>query len=134
MPTLPPHKCATPGCPNLVSGAPRCPEHQQKHQLNSERARGTAAERGYDRAWAAARARYLREHPLCVHCLAKGRTTPARVVDHIRPHRGDQQLFWDESNWQSLCDYTSPFNCHGTKTSLEANERPRDDDATGGGV
>jgi 5-methylcytosine-specific restriction protein A len=45
------------------------------------------------------------------------------VVDHIRPHMGDPALFWDEGNWQALCDYTSPFNCHGTKTANEANER-----------
>lgn len=25
------------------------------------------------------------------------------MVDHIIPHKGDQQLFWDEGNWQSLC-------------------------------
>ncbi|WP_274631209.1 HNH endonuclease [Arvimicrobium flavum] len=25
------------------------------------------------------------------------------VVDHIFPHRGDEALFWDRSNWQPLC-------------------------------
>jgi 5-methylcytosine-specific restriction endonuclease McrA len=24
------------------------------------------------------------------------------VVDHIRPHRGDPDLFWDQRNWQRL--------------------------------
>jgi 5-methylcytosine-specific restriction endonuclease McrA len=24
-------------------------------------------------------------------------------VDHIIPHRGDDRLFWDRSNWQALC-------------------------------
>lgn len=24
--------------------------------------------------------------------------------DHIIPHRGDMRLFWDESNWQALCE------------------------------
>lgn len=28
---------------------------------------------------------------------------PATVVDHIKPHKGDSQLFWDQDNWQSLC-------------------------------
>ena len=28
----------------------------------------------------------------------------AGVVDHITPHRGDMRLFWDEGNWQSLCN------------------------------
>lgn len=27
----------------------------------------------------------------------------ATEVDHIKPHRGDMVLFWDESNWQGLC-------------------------------
>ncbi len=37
-------------------------------------------------------------------CRAEGRAVAARVVDHVIPHRGDQQLFWDvEGNWQGLC-------------------------------
>lgn len=26
------------------------------------------------------------------------------LVDHIIPHRGDQKLFWDTTNWQSACE------------------------------
>jgi len=36
-------------------------------------------------------------------CIKDGRITPATVVDHIIPHRGDQKLFWDTANWQALC-------------------------------
>ena len=36
-------------------------------------------------------------------CQAEGRVTPAQVTDHIKPHKGDEALFWDVSNWQSLC-------------------------------
>ena len=25
------------------------------------------------------------------------------MVDHIKPHKGDETLFWDETNWQALC-------------------------------
>lgn len=32
------------------------------------------------------------------------------VVDHIRPHRGDPVLFWDENNWQALCKF-----CHDSR-------------------
>jgi len=32
-------------------------------------------------------------------------------TDHIIPHRGDQALFWDETNWQRLC-----LPCHSRKT------------------
>lgn len=36
-------------------------------------------------------------------CSAMGRVTSATVVDHIVPHRGNNELFWDKSNWQALC-------------------------------
>ena len=36
-------------------------------------------------------------------CTVEGKLTPATVVDHIEPHRGDQVLFWDTANWQPLC-------------------------------
>lgn len=32
-----------------------------------------------------------------------GRVEPATLVDHIKPHRGDQAKFWDRANWQSCC-------------------------------
>jgi len=36
-------------------------------------------------------------------CERDGRVQGASVVDHRIPHKGDPVLFWDESNWQSLC-------------------------------
>jgi 5-methylcytosine-specific restriction protein A len=41
--------------------------------------------------------------------------TPATVVDHIVPHRGNQKLFWDRKNWQSLCK-----THHDRKTAQES--------------
>ena len=47
--------------------------------------------------------------------MAHGKVKAAEVVDHITPHRGDQQLFWDVDNWQSLCK-----QCHDShKQSIE---------------
>lgn len=65
----------------------------------------TASERGYTWAWTKARNAYLRDNPLCVMCLAMTppRVTAANVVDHIKAHKGNADLMWDESNWQSLC-------------------------------
>jgi 5-methylcytosine-specific restriction endonuclease McrA len=57
------------------------------------------------RAWKVGRLLHLGEHPLCAMCLKDGRTTAAKVVDHIVPHRGDRHLFMDRSNWQSLCEH-----------------------------
>ncbi|MFC3058810.1 HNH endonuclease signature motif containing protein [Paenirhodobacter populi] len=33
----------------------------------------------------------------------------AEHVDHIKPHRGDQALFWDWRNLQALCAH-----CHNS--------------------
>jgi 5-methylcytosine-specific restriction protein A len=54
------------------------------------------------------------DHPLCEECKRNGRLTPATVVDHITPHKGNRELFWDESNWQALCK-----SCHDRKTAKE---------------
>ena|SRR5215216_2743747 len=59
--------------------------------------------RGYGYKWQQARAGYLAKHPLCVMCKADGMVRLATVVDHKVAHRGDQGLFWDRNNWQSLC-------------------------------
>ena len=54
--------------------------------------------------WKRARRQFLAEHPLCVMCEQQGRVTLAVLVDHITPHKGDEELFWDEvNNWQGLC-------------------------------
>ncbi len=71
--------------------------------MESDRMRGTAAQRGYDARWKEARLYFLRRNPLCAVCLKEGRIEAATTVDHIVPHRGDWRLFWDENNWQSLC-------------------------------
>lgn len=63
----------------------------------------TAAQRGYGYRWQKARATFLKSHPLCIRCQAEGRIEPATVVDHRIPHRGDQALFWDQTNWDPLC-------------------------------
>lgn len=54
------------------------------------------------------RLKHLSSHPFCVVCREEGKTTiecvpkPA-IVDHIRPHRGRPELFFDESNLQTMC-------------------------------
>lgn len=108
MPKHPKRPCRYPGCPNLCESGTYCPEHSAG---SPDRLRGSATERGYDAKWRRARKRFLRSHPLCAHCLSQGVLTPATVVDHIVPHRGDHRLFWDEQNWQPLCKA-----CHDRKT------------------
>ena len=68
--------------------------------------------------WRKARRFFLSRHPLCAACEADGKLETATVVDHIRPHRGDMELFWDEGNWQPLCK-----RCHDVKTAAEIRGR-----------
>jgi 5-methylcytosine-specific restriction protein A len=109
MPRRPRKPCRHPGCPELTEGL-YCLEHGKQH--NGDRL--TSSGRGYGSRWRRARNHYLKAHPLCGNCRAQGRLRKATVVDHIIPHRGDQQLFWDESNWQPLCK-----SCHDHKTMTE---------------
>ena len=114
MPYRPSVPCKHPMCSELVpyGCGPYCYKHKAVHQSD----RDSASKRGYNRHWQKARVRYLHSHPLCVECKKVGRLTQATVVDHIVPHRGDQKLFWDESNWQPLCK-----PCHDKKTWNEDN-------------
>ena len=111
MPYKSKRPCSQDGCPKLIpSGQLYCEEHKKLHP---ELIR-SAAKRGYNYRWRVESKKYLKEHPLCVKCLADGRATEATVVDHIVPHRGDMTLFWDRRNWQSLCKH-----CHDVKTATE---------------
>ena len=104
MPTKPPKPCRHPRCPNLTHGS-YCDVHAPAHR------RDGAHKRGYDSKWQRRRKLYLAAHPLCVECQRHGKLTAAMVVDHILPHRSDERLMWDESNWQALCKA-----CHDKKT------------------
>lgn len=81
------------------------PELPQSHGRKTRKhdTRENSNQRGYTYRWRQARERFLQKHPLCRHCENEGYLEPANVVDHITPHKGDQSLFWDQDNWQSLC-------------------------------
>jgi 5-methylcytosine-specific restriction protein A len=61
------------------------------------------------------RAVQLQAEPLCRFCEAAGDVVAATVADHIQPHRGDAELFWN-GELQSLCG-----PCHSqAKQMIEA--------------
>jgi len=67
------------------------------------------------RRWYRLRHHQLAQQPFCVDCARRDRSTAAKIVDHIRPHRGDEALFFDDQNLQSLCK-----PCHdGAKQQFE---------------
>ena len=71
----------------------------------------------YNAKWARMSKAFLTKNPLCVYCLQVGKTTPSQVTDHIIPHEGDVELFWDPLNRQALCK-----QCHD---SVKAKEEAR---------
>ena len=73
-------------------------------------------QRGYNRQWRKARLVHLAQEPLCRFCLGLDCIVEATVVDHIIPHKGDKDLFWDTDNWQSLCK-----TCHDSIKSRMEN-------------
>ena len=59
------------------------------------------------------RAAFLREHPLCGVCAARGRVVPAVVVDHALPLKDGGERF-DWANLAALC-----VADHNAKTARE---------------
>lgn len=118
--------CKYPGCRKPVAlGQKYCDLHREKGnardaQMKAEREAhrtkrtGSSTARGYGYKWQRLRARILAAHPLCVECEKRGIIKLATDVDHIRPHKGDPALMWDEHNLQALC-----HACHSRKTARE---------------
>jgi 5-methylcytosine-specific restriction protein A len=76
------------------------------------------------RKWLAIRARQLRLHPLCGHCMEKGFVSEAVEVDHIVPLFKGGTDAW--ANLQSLC-----AQCHADKTREDLGQRVIGCDASG---
>ena len=113
MPYKTKHPCNHPGCPNLVSDKPYCPEHerQRRHIQNIHRDKQRATFYATD-YWRKGSKAFLRRHPICV-C---GCGNPATDVDHIIPWETWDD-FADQANWQALA-----HACHSRKTALELKE------------
>ena len=62
--------------------------------------------------WKMLRELVLADSPLCRECETSGAIEAADEVDHIKPHRGNAELFFDAGNLQGLCK-----RCHARKTA-----------------
>lgn len=110
--------CTRPGCEHSKP----CPVHTRQQ----DRARGTAAERGYGHQWTTGtRTEYIEHHPYCVLCRA-----PATVPDHWPVSRKDLIASGvpDPDAWHRLRPLCKP--CHDKETArLQPGgwnaERPR---------
>jgi len=93
------------------------PDHTVQHTRTPKHVTAGSSRRYhhlYGRKWKAARALFLQSNPLCKRCQRRGEIKAADVVDHVVPHKGDLELFWDQSNWQPLCKRD-----HDIKTATE---------------
>ncbi len=90
---------------------PNCKRHEVVGEHESKTRKDFTNATGYGYKWRKESKAYLKANPLCAECERSGRITLATDVDHIIPHRGDMDLFWRRSNWQSLCSM-----CHKIKT------------------
>lgn len=82
-------------------------------------------------AWKSLRLWKLRLHPLCRHCLEQGIHTPAFVVNHRIPHKGDTRLFFDPFNLESVCKLhhdssIQSFERTGIERGCDEDGNPRD--------
>lgn len=115
MPYKPKRPCSYPGCPRLTEGR-FCSKHKRERDREYNKKARPHKKLYKSAGWQRLRKWFLSKHPLCKECERQGRITSAQVVDHIKPHRGDLELFWDVNNLQALCK-----SCHDRKTAKKDN-------------
>lgn len=104
--------CTYPGCNCLVSTGTRCPKHTtaKKGGFSGKRTKSSEWHALYYSArWRQLRKDFLKKFPFCFVCGEK-----ATIADHITPHRGNPDLFYNEDNLQPMCQ-----SCHSKKTLRE---------------
>lgn len=99
MPNRPLRPCRHSGCGALVVSG-YCEKHGRPQAFDN---RQSACKRGYDARWRRFRANYLREHPLCVDCLAVERVTAANEVHHVLKLAEHPEAKYDERYLMVLC-------------------------------
>lgn len=117
--------CGAPGCNAITNGSYYCPKHKalaDKKRAEHDKEWGKRAARTessqwhsmYEsERWRTLRKEFLSKYPKCFVCGAK-----ATIADHIVPHRGNVELFYNESNLQPMC-----WSCHSKKTQAEKLQR-----------
>ena len=111
MPVAAKRPCTIPGCGALTDTG-RCALHPRKPWAGARAVvdrLGIRNQTYNSPRWVKARATFLAHRPFCP-C-----GNPSKVLDHIIPHNGDWDRFWDEDNWQAIC-----LPCHKAKTGRES--------------
>ena len=105
--------CAKPHCPNFAEpNSSYCAEHKPQRPESRSKYKYM-----YNKKWQRASKNFLIKNWYCEECLKQGRYTPATEVHHRKDHKGDFDLFWDESNWEAIC-----HSCHSRITMTNNNK------------
>ncbi|MFG2683150.1 HNH endonuclease [Streptomyces sp. NPDC048392] len=107
MPRRPPSRCSACGQRRTAGGRCGCTKAIQRQANDTRKAWSWVYD---DPRWEPLRDQVLSEEAFC----RGGCGTPPTVVDHIRPHRGDEWLAFDRVNLQAMCK-----PCHDAKTAQE---------------
>jgi 5-methylcytosine-specific restriction endonuclease McrA len=106
--------CARPGCNRLIDIDQRyCREHETKAGKPYENAVRYNALLYNTARWRKLREKVLQEHPYCSRC-GIGKNETSLHVHHIVEPRGNEDMFFDESNLIPVCD-----SCHRIITAKE---------------
>ena len=108
MPAASLRPCAARGCSGLVSRGVRYCQAHSKAPISQRR---QVKPIQYGGRWRKVSKAFL-GLPGNAWCRSCGAI--AQCVDHVRAHEGDELLFWDQGNWQPLCN-----SCHSKKTASE---------------
>lgn len=74
----------------------------KRFELNK---RESQTKRGYDNEWVKYRAKFIKHNPACYVCGSNYKIN----VDHIKAHKGDNELFWNNHNHMPLCQHCHSF-------------------------
>lgn len=66
-----------------------------------------------DKKWKTYRFRFLHHNPQCYACGVHKNNGAKLHIDHILPHKGDKELFYNVTNFIPLCN-----TCHSIITNL----------------
>jgi 5-methylcytosine-specific restriction protein A len=111
--------CNHPGCSRLIDiGERYCTEHAAREKRKPFEGANRSNASLYNTAkWRKLRNKILREQPYCYKC-GIGKNETSLQVHHVIEPRGDEALFYDESNLLPVCE-----SCHRILTAKEIRNR-----------
>lgn len=108
--------CGKPGCGRTCEeGKSFCRFHKDlegKRKVFTRRGKSSEWHHLYATSrWKKMSRDFLKKYTVCFVCGRK-----SEIADHIVPHRGNLELFFNEENLQPMC-----WKCHSRKTFKENN-------------